>query len=37
MEGKEYRFEDFLALMPAGGAEKARELKAYTRTRKLKR
>jgi hypothetical protein len=36
MEGKNYQFEDLLALMPKGWEEKARELKAFTRTRKLK-
>jgi hypothetical protein len=36
MEGKKYQFEDLLTLMPAGWEEKARELKAYTRTRKIK-
>jgi hypothetical protein len=36
MEGEKYQFEDLLALMPEGWEEKARELKAFTRTRKLK-
>jgi hypothetical protein len=36
MEEEKYEFEDLPALMPVGWAEKARELKAFTRTRKLK-
>jgi hypothetical protein len=33
---KKYQFDDLLALMPDAWKEKAREFKAFTRTRKLK-
>jgi hypothetical protein len=36
MNKEKYQFDDLLTIMPDGWKEKAREFKAFTRTRKLK-